>query len=135
MRRRRTNAAQSRQLPLAGEPVPDHEDTLAFQVRAFRLPEPRRQYVYAEDLGRKFRADFAWPAHRLLVEVQGGIWRKGGGAHSRPKGIEMDITRAQHAAALGWLWCPVTTDQVTNGQAVQWIVRVLQRIGLEDPKP
>lgn len=117
------------QLRLDGVHVPDHEDALAFQIRAYRLPEPVRQLVYGAELGRKFRADFAWPDYRLLVEVQGGIWRKGGGAHSHPTGIVRDIAKQQTAVLAGWAVFPVITDEVTDGSAVQMIVRALHARG------
>jgi very-short-patch-repair endonuclease len=44
----------------------------------FELPMPEAQFVAIQ--GRKFRFDFAWPAQRVLVEVQEetahGKWRK-----------------------------------------------------------
>ena len=67
------------------------EREFAFQCQAYRLPSWHEQYPFAASLGRKFRADFAWPEYQLLVEVQGGIWRRGGGAHSHPIDIERDI--------------------------------------------
>jgi len=46
--------------------------------RMFELPLPTSQYVAIP--GRRFRFDFAWPAQRVLVEVQEetahGKWRK-----------------------------------------------------------
>lgn len=93
------------------------EDLLAFQIRSARLPEPARQFRFAPP--RKFTADFAWPDARLLLEVQGGIWKRGGGAHSHPLDIERDIEKGQNAALGGWLVMPVTTDQCTSGEALQ----------------
>ena len=45
------------------------EELLAFQMRAAGLPEPEREYRFHEK--RRYRADFAWPDHRLLVEGEG----------------------------------------------------------------
>lgn len=100
------------------------EDTLALQLRIDDLPEPMREYQACPE--RRFRWDFAWPDLRVLVEVQGGIWRKGGGAHSRPSNIERDVAKAQLAALHGWVVCPVTTDEVRSGEAVKTIARVLR---------
>lgn len=101
------------------------EDLLAFQIRAYRLPEPHEQYRFAQSMGREFSADFAWAAFKLLLEVQGGIWRRGGGAHSHPTNIERDIEKHQHATLLGWFVLPVTTDQVQKGDAIVLLQRVL----------
>ena len=51
-----------------------------------------REHAYVS--GRKFRADFAWPApHRLLLEVQGGVF-SGKSGHSGIAGILRDCDRA-----------------------------------------
>jgi very-short-patch-repair endonuclease len=107
------------------------ERELAFQIKAHGLPEPHEQYFFAEELGRKFRADFAWPAseYRFLLEVQGGIWRRGGGAHSHPQNIERDIERGQIIALLGWIFVPVTTDQVKSGHAIAVLERLFAARG------
>jgi very-short-patch-repair endonuclease len=49
---------------------------------------------------RRYRFDFAWPAERLALEVDGGIWTWG--AHGRGAGIERDQDKTNLAAALGW---------------------------------
>lgn len=105
----------------------NYEAELAFQYRTLRLPEPVEQLYFAPP--RRFRADFGWPAFKLLVEVQGGIWRPGGGAHSHPIDIERDIERQQYMVMLGW-WClPVTPQQVKSGEAAELTQRALVRLG------
>lgn len=107
------------------------EQDLASQIRAHRLPEPVEQHPFAAELGRKFRADFAWPAKefRFLLEVQGGIFMRGGGGHSHPMHIVKDIERQQLAALLGWYLVPVTTDQVKNGKAIDTLERLFASRG------
>ena len=107
------------------------ERELAFQIKAHGFPEPHEQYQFAEELGRRFRADFAWPAreYRFLVEVQGGIWRRGGGAHSHPQNIERDVEKQQIASLLGWFVVPVITDQVKNGTAIAVLERLFASRG------
>jgi len=36
------------------------------------LPEPVVEHLF--EVGRKFRFDFAWPAQRVALEVQGGLF-------------------------------------------------------------
>lgn len=121
------------------------EREFAFQIRSHALPAPFSYINSAGDLSyqfsfateadavgveaRKFRADFAWPSYTLLVEIQGGIWLRGGGAHSHPKDIERDIIRQQYAALLGYFVLPITTDQVKNGHGIEWLQRVLYARG------
>lgn len=109
------------------------EELLAFQCRAYKLPEPHEQYRFAQSMGRQFSADFAWPAYKLLLEVQGGIWREGGGAHSHPLNLERDIEKQQHAVLLGWFVLPVTTDQVEKGEAIATLQEVLVARGWKPP--
>lgn len=108
---------------------PDYESEYAYQCRSQRLPEPAEQYPFAKELGRRFTADFAWPKYRLLVEIQGGIWRPGGGAHSHPIDIERDIERQQYMAILRWTMLPVTPQQVKSGRAIELTLMVLEKLG------
>lgn len=101
------------------------EELLAFQMKAVGLPAPERQYRFAKSMGRQFEADFAWPQFQLLLECEGGIWKRGGGAHSHPLDIERDIERRQYAVLLGFYVLPVTTDEVTKGKAVTVVQQAL----------
>lgn len=109
------------------KPGVDFEALLAFQMRCAGLPDPETQIKVVP--ARKFPWDFGWPAYRLLVEVQGGIWRKGGGAHSHPSNIMRDVEKQQLAVIHGWYVFPVTTDEVSNGQALQLITLALKSKG------
>ena len=90
--------------------------------------EYSRQYVYAHF--RALRADFAvWPTERtgrLLVEVQGGIYGRGGKAHSSIAGILRDLDRAQQACLNEWYYMPVSVQQVESGEAKEFIRRWLE---------
>lgn len=63
---------------------------------------PRPQEEFAFHCTRKWRFDFAWPEKKLALEVDGGIWQRGGGGHSHPLGIERDIEKYNAAALIGW---------------------------------
>lgn len=67
---------------------------------AYGLPLPQREVIFHPS--RKWRFDYAWPDHKIAVECSGGIWMKGGGAHSRPKNIQRDMEKYTAAAVLGW---------------------------------
>lgn len=45
-----------------------------------------------------YRFDFAWPASRLAVEIDGGQWKPGGGRH----GSDTDRHKLNLAAIAGW---------------------------------
>lgn len=72
---------------------------------------------------RKWRFDFAFPAQKVAVEVQGGVFV--GGRHARGTGITNDAEKFSVAAGLGWRVLPVTPAQVKSGDALQWIERAV----------
>jgi len=74
--------------------------------------------------GREFRWDFAFPEARLMVEVQGGIWRAKG-AHNTGAAITRDCEKAAYAAMHGWRTFGVTAAQIKSGEAVQWIAAAI----------
>lgn len=49
---------------------------------------------------RKWRADFAIPSRRLLIEIDGGIFS--GGRHTRGAGFLADCEKLNSAAMLGY---------------------------------
>jgi hypothetical protein len=59
------------------------EETLAFQLKAVGL-KPEREYKFHPT--RKWRVDFAFPALKIGVEVEGGIWIAG--RHSGDRGLK-----------------------------------------------
>lgn len=72
---------------------------------------------------RKWRFDFAFPAQKVAVEVQGGVFV--GGRHARGTGITSDCEKFSVAAGMGWRVLPVTPAQVKSGDALEWIERAL----------
>jgi very-short-patch-repair endonuclease len=76
--------------------------------------------------GRKFAFDFAWPEHRLAVEVQGGIWLRKG-AHTSGQGVTRDCEKAALALLEGFRTLAVTGEQVRSGDALRWIERLIGR--------
>jgi very-short-patch-repair endonuclease len=75
-------------------------DGFARSFKALRLPEPVQELRFHPT--RRWRFDYAWPEVMVAVEKEGGVWRRGGGAHSRPTNIARDIEKQTAAALLGW---------------------------------
>ena len=98
------------------------EAELALQIRALDLPEPVREYPAVK--GRKFRFDFAWLEHGLLVEVNGGTYTKG--AHSTGKGIARDYEKNNLAQLAGWRCLAFDGKSVKDGTAVEVIRQALE---------
>lgn len=104
----------------------DLERALAFQIRAKGLPKPQTELLAIP--GRKYRFDMSWgqPDGKnggLLVEIQGGIWKKGG--HSTGTGINRDCEKLCLAVLAGWRVLHVTGDQIASGEAIRWIKQAL----------
>lgn len=102
------------------------ENLFTFQLKAAGIEQPERQHRFAAQHGREWRWDFAWPSKMIAVEIQGGIWKRGGGAHSHPTDILRNMLKYNAAAALGWRLLQFSTDQVKSGDALQYTERVLE---------
>lgn len=101
------------------------EDMLAFQIKAYRLPTPVRELVFARP--RRWRFDFAWPERKLAAEVEGGMWIRG--RHQRPTGFAADASKYNAATALGWRVLRFTSDMVEDGRAIDALRAVLREGG------
>ena len=103
------------------------EDLLYAQLKSSGTPLPVRQYEFAKCIGRKFRADAAWLDERLVVEINGGIWRNG--RHNTGIGYENDMERNALAVGLGFRVMQFSPRHVRSGWALQ-MIRVA--LGLDD---
>lgn len=103
----------------AGSPL---EELFALHVRAMRLPKPEREFRF--DSERKWRADFAWPDIKLIVEVEGGT--ASGGRHVRPDGFERDCEKYNAATLSGWRVLRVTSKMINSGAAVLMLMGVFE---------
>ena len=85
------------------------------------LPKPEPELRFAPP--RRWRFDWAWPAQKLALEVQGGLFVAG--RHSRGAALLKEHEKLNAAAALGWRVCFVTPQQVENGEAVDIVQKAL----------
>jgi hypothetical protein len=114
------------------------EYLLATQLRWMKVETPFREYPFAaHHVGtgkgvkqrlllaglKNWRFDFAWPEHRLAVEVEGGQWS--GGRHTRGKGFTEDIAKYHHAMLLGWTVYRCEGRLIERGDAAGFIKRYL----------
>ena len=102
----------------------DLEETFAFQLRTLGLTDYVREYKAIE--GRKFRWDFCFEGARLLVEINGQTFTKGG--HSTGVGIRRDYEKNNLAQLADWRCLMFDGAAVRSGEAVE-IVR--KALGLE----
>lgn len=94
------------------------------RINEASMPAPETQYLWARP-ERMFRADFAYVAERILIEVQGGIWARDPGRHNRGSGYTADLQRTNLAMRLGWRLLAFTEQMIKSGEAVETIRRAL----------
>lgn len=100
------------------------ESAFALHCRAEGLT-PEREYIFHHK--RRWRFDFAWPAQKIAVEIEGGIWN--GGAHVRGQHFESDCYKYAEAVILGWRVMRFSTAMVISGEAIEFVKRALAHIG------
>lgn len=77
-----------------------------------------REYRFAPP--RRWRADFAHVASRVLVEIEGGVWTRG--RHVRGDGFRRDCEKYNAAAADGWRVFRLTTEMASDPDEVGQIL-------------
>lgn len=103
-------------------PTPEERFIILWEMLT-RIPL-QREYVFYP--GRRWRLDFAHPATRIGIEIEGGTWVQG--RHNRPQGFAADCEKYNSAAELGWRLFRLTPDMITVDN-VQTIARTIQTGG------
>lgn len=103
------------------------ERTLDFQLKAHKITGWVRQHKFHPT--RRWRLDYYFPAARLGIEIDGGIYA--GGRHSRGQGMERDNEKLNAAALEGIVVMRFGPNQVKNGVAVNVISTYLDYYGNE----
>jgi very-short-patch-repair endonuclease len=100
------------------------EQELEFQLYAAHLDEGMvREFMFLKPR-RRYRADFAWPELKLLVEVEGGVYS--GGRHVRGKGFTEDLHRSNLAQLENYMILRFTGEQIKSGLALDLIERAIK---------
>jgi hypothetical protein len=107
-------------------PTNNYAPTFLSACKATGLPTPIPEYKFAAP-ERQYRADFAFLEARIIVEIDGGVWRKGGGAHSHPTNILRDMERTNEASIRGWRLMRFTPEELNKAatfgkikEAIAW---------------
>ena len=74
---------------------------------------------------RRWAWDFAWPEHKVALEVNGGIWIRG--KHSRGKGQVNDFEKWSMGALLGWRVLHTTPDRLETSKTLALVRACLER--------
>lgn len=94
---------------------------MAFQIRAYKLPAPTREFRF--DPVRRWRFDFSWPEKKVALEIEGGVWT--GGRHTRGKGFISDCEKYNAATLAGWRVFRVVNEHIRSGEAIQLAQKAL----------
>lgn len=91
--------------------------------RKYDVPIAVPEYRFDTVSRRRWRFDYAWPAQRVALEVEGGVWVRG--RHTRGKGYVNDLEKYSEAAAQGWRLIRVTPDQLCTLETIELLKRAL----------
>lgn len=80
------------------------------------IPPHQRNYFFLPD--RDFELDFAWPALKVAVEIQGM-------AHRVKGRFKADIEKRALAQLAGWRVLELDGDSVRSGRGLEWLVGLL----------
>jgi very-short-patch-repair endonuclease len=99
-----------------------------WQVKAgLSAPEPAEEYNFDAELGRRHRFDFAFPKHKVAVEVEGNAWHvAGGGKHMK----DSDLEKYNLAALLGWRVFRFSPNMLNKNpvECIEQVVKALQKV-------
>ena len=120
------NAAASdfcQKLKQAAKQKPQNADVdlLCWQLNNVGLPHEREHRF---DDRRKWRFDIAFPAVKLAIEIDGGLFIDGG--HSRGRARINDMERDIAANLLGWLVVRMPPEWVKPGKALAHIEQLVK---------
>ena len=95
---------------------------LLWQIERAGLPVAIPEYRFAEDQGRKWRFDLAWPDRLFAVEIDGMV-------HRIKKRFKADMEKHQNAFVRGWRVLRVSPTQARDGTALRLISVFLEKLG------
>ncbi|HMU61585.1 MAG TPA: hypothetical protein PKA66_07375 [Gemmatimonadales bacterium] len=90
-------------------------------LRQHGIPAPIAEHRFHPT--RKWRWDYAWPAAKVALEVDGGLFI--GGKHARGAGILKDQEKRNAGATLGWRLLVVRPSTLASLDTVRLIQAAL----------
>lgn len=84
------------------------------------LPKPIEEHMFHPV--RKWRMDYAWPDHKIALEVHGATYSQG--RHTRGAGFAGDREKMNEAQLHGWIVIEVATDNIKDLRV--WLERAFE---------
>ena len=100
------------------------ESAFDLSARAHQLPPLEKDYPFDRP-DSDMELDRAHVPSKVGVEIQGGIWMKGG-AHSLPSNIERDIRKFNAAQMKGWLLILLTARTAEDGSGAVLVKNAIE---------
>ena len=75
---------------------------------------------------RRWRFDFAHVPSKVAIEIEGGTWTHG--RHNRASGYSRDCEKYNAATAQGWRLFRLTSDMLTDEQAMDRLYQIKESI-------
>ncbi len=85
------------------------------------LPTPTLEHRFHTT--RKWRFDVAWPAHKVALEVEGGVWTRG--RHSRGAGMVGDMEKYNAAVLDGWRVLRCVPRDVCMSETAEMLLKII----------
>lgn len=86
-------------------------------LASLKIDVPIKEHVFHPT--RKWAFDYAWPDHKIALEVEGGVWNQG--RHNRGKGFLNDMEKYNAAGMLGWRVFRTTPEDLIKTKTIEMI--------------
>lgn len=73
---------------------------------------------------RRWRADYAILKHKILIEVEGGVWVYG--RHNQASGFIKDMEKYNTATSMGWSILRVTPKELMTDNTLELIKETIK---------
>lgn len=97
-------------------------ETFFAMLRRSSLPMPEAEFQFHPT--RKWKMDFAWPDHKVALELEGAVWTQG--RHTRGSGYVGDMEKYSEAAIAGWCVIRVQPSELTRLRTEEWLKRAIR---------
>ena len=87
------------------------------QLKAYKIPYVKEFRFHDE---RRWRCDFALIEDKILIEIEGGIWKNG--RHTRGGGFENDCEKYNEAVIRNYKILRFTPKHVKTGKAIECLL-------------